>query len=64
MNLIYQTLINLSTAVDGVSKPAKKIEEITSTEVETNTITTNEPKVWNLTTNGPVLQSRFSSRFQ
>jgi hypothetical protein len=36
-----------------VSKPAMKIEEVT----ETKTIpTVNEPKVWNLTKNVPILQ--------
>ena len=37
-----------------VSKPAKKIEEVT----EAKTTTTNEPKVWNLIAHGPILQQQ------
>jgi hypothetical protein len=35
-----------------VSKPAKKVEEVT--ETKTTTTEETQPKVWNLTRNGPV----------
>ena len=47
--------VRITEMINGqlISKPAKKIEEVT--EAKTTT-TINEPKVWNLTKNGPILQ--------